>query len=140
MKPFQKQRKLGALDWFCLRAIALYQRHISPRKGYRCAHARLHGGAGCSGFAREAIAIYGLRAALPQIKTRFARCKGAAQTLRAQQSGAANPTNGEQKEQSGKWCLSLCDLISDFLETLAGCGPGDGGCCDIGNCHCSPCD
>ncbi len=138
MKSPLAQRKISALDWFCLRAIAFYQRQISPRKGWRCAYARLNGGAGCSGFAREAIANHGWRAALPLVRARFADCHNAGDILRAQQLDKFDPTNAEQKEQSGKWCLSLCDLMSDFLETLAGCGTT--GCCDIGACNCSPCD
>ena len=84
MKSPVFQRKINAFDWFCLRAIDFYQRQISPRKGYRCAHARLYGGAGCSGFAREAIAQPGIGAALPQVRARFGECKLAAQTLCAQ--------------------------------------------------------
>jgi len=78
MKSAIESRKIDALDRFCLGAIAFYQRQISPRKGWRCAHARLHGGSGCSGFARATIARNGLRAATPQIRA----CKLAARTLR----------------------------------------------------------
>ena len=83
MQRVPTQRNTGALDRLCLRAIGIYQRHISPRKGYGCAHARLRGGPGCSGFVRAAIAEVGVRAARPQIRVRFVECELASQTLRA---------------------------------------------------------
>lgn len=141
MKSPLSLRKISALDWLCLGAIAFYQRQISPRKGYRCAHARLHGGAGCSGFARDAIAQHGLRAATPLVRTRFGECKLAARTLRNEKLA---PTDEEVRQDVTKrrnrntgwngwdwldltWCFCF-DMTFD-------CGPGDVGCCD-----CSPCD
>ena len=84
MKSPLAHRKTSALDWFLLRAIAYYQRHLSPRKGYRCAYARLHGGDGCSGFARDSITQLGWRVSKAPIRARFADCKRAGRTLRAQ--------------------------------------------------------
>lgn len=139
-------RKLSAPDWFCLRAIALYQRHISPRKGWRCAYARLHGGGGCSGFVRDAIAQHGLRAAMPQIKTRFAQCKSAGQQLKSQHAGAIHAMEDQQNPQNRKswfaaenWDCSAC-YACDLLDVFLKCGPGDGGCLDLPDCNCSPCD
>ena len=149
MKTPHSHRKIGALDWFCLRAIAWYQRKISPRKGWRCAYARLHGGAGCSGFAREAIASYGLRNAMPLVRERFDDCKKAGQTLRAQHGDAADKNSKRRNKRprsSSDWCnwadctfLEICDLRwCRCADALVDCGPGDTGCCDIGSC--SPCD
>ena len=101
MKSPFSQRKTGALDWFCLGAIAFYQRYLSPRKGYRCAHARLHGGDGCSGFAREAIAQLGVSAAIAPIRARFAMCKLAGQMLRARKSRAQIEL--DKPNQPGDW-------------------------------------
>ena len=37
-------------------AIAGYQRHLSPRKGYRCAYGEVHGDQTCSAAVRESSA------------------------------------------------------------------------------------
>lgn len=66
-----------------LGAIWGYQRWISPRKGWRCAHSVLHGGTGCSGHAKYAIRDHGLWAALPLIRKRLRDCRAASFTLRA---------------------------------------------------------
>ena len=151
MKSPLAQRKISALDWFCLRAIAWYQRRISPRKGWRCAYARLHGGAGCSGFARQAIANYGLRAALPLVRARFDDCKNAGDILRAQIE-LDKPDDDETKKRRARrnnrfsradWCdfldcriLQVCDGRTwHCADALIDCGPGDVGCCDCSPCH-----
>ncbi|MEJ6395466.1 membrane protein insertion efficiency factor YidD [Gymnodinialimonas sp. 2305UL16-5] len=66
-----------------LGAIWGYQRYLSPRKGFRCAHSVLHGGTGCSGFTKHAIRDHGFWASIPLIRARFADCRDASQTLRA---------------------------------------------------------
>lgn len=65
-----------------LLAIDAYQRHLSPRKGYRCAYSVVHGGTGCSGFAKHAIHSDGLVRAIPRIMQRFEDCRDAARMLR----------------------------------------------------------
>ncbi len=71
------------LSQLSLLAIRGYQRHLSPRKGYACAYRMAHGGTGCSGFAKAAIAESGLIAALPLIRARFQACRTAALSLHA---------------------------------------------------------
>ena len=61
--------------------IETYQRRISPRKGWRCAHGVLFGGDGCSGAVRELISRRGLvRSAVPTV-LRFVACYQAARML-----------------------------------------------------------
>ncbi|MCP2265777.1 membrane protein insertion efficiency factor YidD [Promicromonospora thailandica] len=63
------------------RAIATYQRRISPRKGWHCAHGVLYGDDGCSSAARTLLARHGLvRTALP-MAARFLACYQAARML-----------------------------------------------------------
>jgi putative component of membrane protein insertase Oxa1/YidC/SpoIIIJ protein YidD len=64
-------------------AIDGYQRYLSPRKGYSCAHRIAYGGPGCSGFAKGTITEMGLWREWPLIKARFAACRNAAAELRA---------------------------------------------------------
>jgi putative component of membrane protein insertase Oxa1/YidC/SpoIIIJ protein YidD len=64
-------------------AISLYQRDLSPRKGWSCAHLVAHGGRSCSAAVREIIAARGLvRGALP-VAVRFLACYRAATLLAA---------------------------------------------------------
>ncbi|GAA6619568.1 hypothetical protein NUACC26_053820 [Scytonema sp. NUACC26] len=42
-------------------AITQYQKHISPHKGFSCAHRILYGGESCSQYIKRVIAREGLR-------------------------------------------------------------------------------
>ena len=143
-------RRLTRLDAVCLALINFYQRHLSPRKGYRCAHARLHGGAGCSGFARDAIEHRGLRAALPQVRARFGACKAAAQTLRAERRVDLDKREPHEKKKpqelaKSDWSHGVCDALwimpDGFCCAEAACEGA--ACADIGcaeaACGCLPC-
>ncbi|BCM92259.1 hypothetical protein IAD21_04138 [Abditibacteriota bacterium] len=157
-RPWSINRLLVAL-------IGVYQRHISPRKGWRCAYSVMHGGPGCSGFARESIEIYGWQAARPLVRQRFRDCHSAAQTMRARRAAALfaadggpagpgpGPGPGPGRRRGGVAGSDSgdgpdgCDLLSD----LPCFGGGDGdhssscslpsfdachiGSCDIGGCH-----
>lgn len=101
------------LSRLALAAIAGYQRHLSPRKGYACAYRVAHGGMGCSGFAKVAIADHGLRRAIPAIRLRFAACRDAAEELREQ----------KRKRQKDSWYDCGCGGCD--LPTPRGCGKAD---------------
>jgi putative component of membrane protein insertase Oxa1/YidC/SpoIIIJ protein YidD len=62
------------LTWLALRAIALYQRHLSPRKGYRCALHAAGLGRNCSAYGYRAIARGGVMKGLVLLRRRFAAC------------------------------------------------------------------
>ncbi|WP_092612563.1 membrane protein insertion efficiency factor YidD [Raineyella antarctica] len=63
------------------RAIAWYQRRLSPRKGWNCAHLVANGGQSCSAAVRTIIAERGLvRGSLPVMR-RFAACALASMLL-----------------------------------------------------------
>lgn len=67
--------------FFALKAIKLYQKHISPNKGYACAYRKLYGGSGCSGVGFRLIRRYGLFHGLIVLRKRFIRCHAAHQKL-----------------------------------------------------------
>jgi putative component of membrane protein insertase Oxa1/YidC/SpoIIIJ protein YidD len=79
-------------------AIGLYQRHLSPRKGFRCAHRVLHGGESCSQHARARIASDGLIAGLSALRARLLSCREASVTLRSRlaPTAASREVQGEQ--------------------------------------------
>ncbi|HRD66974.1 MAG TPA: membrane protein insertion efficiency factor YidD [Candidatus Competibacter sp.] len=72
---------MKGLDRFALAAISCYQRHLSPHKGFRCAHGVLHGGPSCSESARQAIAAVGFWRALPIVRAQLRACRAAATYL-----------------------------------------------------------
>lgn len=100
--------------------IALYQRHVSPRKGYGCAY-RLHcGGAGCSGLGFRAIRWKGAWAGLFLLRERLARCAA----VHAQ----AHPARRMPSLQRGDCDCGGCDVPG-----VDGCDLGDAcDCCDCG--------
>lgn len=57
--------------------IKLYQKFISPKKGYRCAHSVVHGGTGCSGAVIKIIQETSIFSWRGLINKRFADCKEA---------------------------------------------------------------
>lgn len=63
-------------------AIRVYQRWISPHKGFACAHRVLHRGDSCSEFARRHILERGLWSAVSGIRNQFHECGEAARYLR----------------------------------------------------------
>ncbi|WP_341365390.1 membrane protein insertion efficiency factor YidD [Yoonia sp. BS5-3] len=97
-----------------LGGIWVYQRYISPRKGYRCAYSVRHGGTGCSGYIKFAIKEHGIIAAIPLIKKRFADCKLANAELRKAR-GVSMSRNRRSSERRS-------DRIMRRLEAIACCG------------------
>ncbi|RKQ36257.1 membrane protein insertion efficiency factor YidD [Kocuria tytonis] len=63
------------------RLIRGYQRHLSPRKGYTCAHLVARGGQSCSAAVRGIIAQRGVIRGIVPTMLRFAACYRAALML-----------------------------------------------------------
>ena len=63
------------------RLIRVYQRRISPRKGYACAHRVAHGGTSCSEEIRRAVVARGALRAVRPAAVRFVACYQAAAML-----------------------------------------------------------
>jgi len=61
--------------------ISVYQRFISPYKGFNCAHHVLHGEQTCSNAVKTLISENGFLSALPLIHGRFAECREAFNTI-----------------------------------------------------------
>jgi putative component of membrane protein insertase Oxa1/YidC/SpoIIIJ protein YidD len=98
---------------FLLLAIRLYQRHISPRKGYSCAHRVYLGGEGCSGHGYRVISRYGVIRGLALLRRRVNAC-GAIYSAR----------QGRLHSQAGFFDISL--------PTDCSCGHGAFEACDVG--------
>jgi putative component of membrane protein insertase Oxa1/YidC/SpoIIIJ protein YidD len=63
--------------------IRIYQRHLSPIKGYSCAHRLHHGGLSCSEFGRRAFEAEGMAGGWRSLRGRFKECRAAAIALRS---------------------------------------------------------
>jgi putative component of membrane protein insertase Oxa1/YidC/SpoIIIJ protein YidD len=63
-------------------AINLYQKYISPHKGFCCAHRVYSGEESCSQYAKSVITQHGLICAIPMIRAQFDRCVFAAEALK----------------------------------------------------------
>jgi putative component of membrane protein insertase Oxa1/YidC/SpoIIIJ protein YidD len=58
-----------------------YQRHLSPRKGFTCAHLVAHGGRSCSAAVRDVVARRGVARGMVPTVLRFVACYRAATML-----------------------------------------------------------
>lgn len=124
-----------------IQGIVLYQRYVSPRKGWRCAYSVLHGGPGCSGAVKYAIQTHGWHGARPLARQRFRECKLAAQTLRAQADSDPARNRKREKRRRGDGSWWSCDTNwCSCLNVLFDCGPRDTGCIDCNPCDCTSCN
>ncbi len=87
------------LDGLAVAAIAGYQRYISPRKGFVCAHRVLHGGESCSEFLKQVTRTEGFWKAIQSLRPRFRACRAAGKWLRAaRQTKAFSATLHKDKD------------------------------------------
>ena len=140
----------GPLSALALLAIRGYQRWLSPLKGFRCAHAVLHGGSGCSGYAMQEIRLRGLIGALGAIRRRFSDCRAAFEALKSEQSGdggigdeGAGGKGNDKPGFLGAACSSAgAPCGSGTIPGLSACGIGAEGAgsacsvCDLGAISC----
>ena len=100
-------------------AIRLYQRHLSPKKGFGCAYRLVYGGCGCSGVGYRLIRRYGVFSGCRLLRLRLAHCRFAYTHYCApapSPAPAVKRVNGMAYYQRGD------------------CVPCDGGCLDAGGC------
>ena len=93
MTSLSQRRSPKPLDRLTRRAassfITIYQKQLSPRKGFSCALRVLHHSESCSQYTKRVIAELGIGQALPLIQQRFQACKAANRVLKAR---ANHPT------------------------------------------------
>jgi putative component of membrane protein insertase Oxa1/YidC/SpoIIIJ protein YidD len=131
------------VDRVALAAIALYRRHLSPRKGYCCAYRTHTGRHSCSGYASRLVhrrGAWALRAGLPR---QFARCRQAFSALSAMTPEEREAQRRRRREADAKvrtrsrdTGCSPCDVIDpwDAMNACDGCDHG----CTPGHCD-APC-
>lgn len=80
-----------AIRQIAVLSISGYQKYISPKKGFSCAHRVLYGGESCSQYIKRTIAQSGLSVALKATRERFTACKQANQILKTRYSIQSSP-------------------------------------------------
>jgi putative component of membrane protein insertase Oxa1/YidC/SpoIIIJ protein YidD len=145
----------GLVDW----SIGQYQRHLSPRKGFICAHRKLHGGASCSGYLRELVTTEGFTQAIQPFQQRLVDCRVANDRLRMMAAAATEgepfdaPTETKEPDtpsgdnadfssacECGGYALQGCDAIDVGACELPHFGACDAGAVDLGGCDVGACD
>ena len=103
------------LDRLALAAITAYQRHLSPRKGFCCAHRVQHGGPSCSEYARQTLIVYGLRQTMPLLRQRLRACREAARAFSADRD--------DEDKRNKPWWRQVLECADIFSFCDAGCLP-----------------
>ena len=98
-------------------AITLYQRYISPHKGYCCAHRAYTGEDSCSQYAKVAITENGFFSAFPLIREQFNKCNFAAEQMRKERK-----KKSKNKDSACDECIPSCDAFST-CDTIGDCHP-----------------
>lgn len=123
-----------------LAAIALYRRHLSPRKGFSCAY-RVHTGRdSCSAYGQRVIERFGLRVGQALLRRRMAACGAQYRRHRPQAvSGHAPPQRAAPRHglQAG-FCDVPCEIPTCELP-LPRCDLSLGEALDVGA-DCASCD
>lgn len=143
----QMGRFFPIFDRIAVAAIGGYQRHLSPHKGFSCAHRVLYGDLSCSEYVKHQIQAAGLARGIVMARQRFAACREANQILRSQWESNGNIQSRSRKKRFWRdncgsgctyWDCSGCDCGDVALPELD-CGDfGDCGnsidCCSGGDC------
>ena len=99
------------IRWLLIRTIALYQRYLSPHKGFACAYRVLHGSHSCSQGTKEILRNYSLGEALPRIRQQFRACRDASSILRDRHYNHRCRTLHDYRSSSNLLFPSLSDRI-----------------------------
>ncbi|WP_420598154.1 membrane protein insertion efficiency factor YidD [Neptuniibacter sp.] len=83
-------------------AISSYQRHISPRKGFKCAYGCLHGNGTCSSIIKTIIQSAPAKEIIPQIIYQLRLCSQAYNLLKLEK-------DKDEKEDKPHACCAAAE-------------------------------
>jgi len=118
--------------------IRVYQRWLSPVKGFRCAHNALNGSGSCSQFGARAISELGFARGVGQLKIRLDECRVAAEQL-MQNAHEASEEDKNKKEGTASRAADWCTLSSGCIPTEGSCSGGASSARGAGGCIKSGC-
>ena len=84
--------------------IRVYQRYLSPRKGYRCAYGVLHGSGTCSSVGLEIMRSHGALAFLRLMPLQSDACRTAVATMQLQ---SEQDKRRKKKDEDGMDCSAF---------------------------------
>lgn len=119
--------------------IFIYQKFISPRKGYRCAKAFYQGGHSCSESVRIVMKEKGFLAGIKEYFRTTNECKEVFEqnkdtlNTRSDNCNCCSTNNKNNSNNNSFSCFDIADC------SVSSCSPGRKG-CDIGDCSPGGCD
>ena len=86
--------------------IFIYQKHLSPRKGYCCAYGALYNNGSCSERVALIIENHGILNGWSMIKNQFVLCSEAYETIKEKKK--------HKKKKEDNWChpFDACDVLT----------------------------
>lgn len=133
---------IAPFDWLTRNTASLlitgYQKHLSPYKGFSCAHRVLYGGDSCSQFTKRAVLERGITAGLMIARDRFQACKAANKILKSSREESPKQRDPQSWQPTCADCSTpdCTDLGCETLNCLgainydADCGSIECGGCD----------
>ncbi len=80
--------------------IAIYQKYISPRKGFCCAHKALHNGMSCSEWGKRVVKRVGFYHFFPLMMRRFRACRQAYKDIKSMNTNVQDHSSEQEQPQS----------------------------------------
>lgn len=78
------------IQWLVVSLISIYQKYLSPVKGFSCAYRIHHNAESCSTYVKQAFMQQDLKTAIALSKRRFQDCSTAAQAINFKRSSQKN--------------------------------------------------
>ncbi|RLA84354.1 MAG: hypothetical protein DRG78_01690 [Epsilonproteobacteria bacterium] len=97
--------------------IEIYQKYLSPHKGYCCAYRVYHSDVSCSDYAKNTISHNGFFKSLSKIKERFKDCKKASNYIQNEYKDSSKKKNEVQPgkfEECGRCGSDACSATACF--------------------------
>jgi putative component of membrane protein insertase Oxa1/YidC/SpoIIIJ protein YidD len=107
------------IDCLLIKSINLYQKWISPHKGYRCAYSAYYGGESCSSYGKRIIVEYGWLYFFKHFYGRLAECKYSSVMLN---ENSKNTDNEKENKQSDEY--SNCNPVEEPVACCINIIPG----------------
>jgi len=116
--------------------IGLYQKYLSPHKGFRCAHAVRHSGVSCSAAVKDIVVAHGIWRSVPLVQQRFSDCRAAALALRAESEEEKRKRRRRDYDDDGDWACCMMESATEACDGVD-CSALDCSGADCSGAHCS---
>lgn len=103
---------------FVLLSIKLYQRYISPFKGFRCAYGVMYGGNSCSKEIYKILETQGLIRGIPLARSQLGKCSVAYKILSSEKAEEDSKKDKKKKPEKKDDNVSWCDLPCYTLDCV----------------------